>query len=125
MTVFIDRLIVCILCRNEDTDTIDNNNEEQNLSDSELDNSSNQQQLVTINNNNNNNNSMEQENNNRNFDSVFSRIEHLLNGDKKNCGRSRSEGNGTVFICFVSKPIPIPVIHYVSLHFPMPSVPDL
>ena len=64
--------------RNEDTDTIDNNNEEQILSDGELDN---------INNSNNNNN-----NSSSNFDSVFSRIEHLLNGDKKNCGRSRSEG---------------------------------
>ena len=28
-----------------------------------------------------------------NFDSVFLRIEDLLNSDKKNCGRSRSEGS--------------------------------
>lgn len=74
--------------KNEDTDTIDNNNEEQILSDSEEllveENNNNSQELLVT--------TAELENSMRNFDSVFSRIEHLLNGDKKNCGRSRSEG---------------------------------
>jgi hypothetical protein len=77
--------------RNEDTDTLDNNNEEQILSDGEeLDN----QTLDVLNyrghHDPDNNNLLEESN--TNFDSVFSKIEHLLNGDKKNCGRSRSEG---------------------------------
>ncbi len=76
--------------RNEDTDTLDNNNEEQMLSDGEeLDN---QVQEVLTNTNNNNNNNNNNSDNSNNFDSVFTRIELLLNGDKKSCGRSRSEG---------------------------------
>jgi hypothetical protein len=77
------------LLRNEDTDTLDNNNEEQMLSDGEeLDNQVEEVLTNTNNNNNNNNNNSD----NSNFDSVFTRIELLLNGDKKSCGRSRSEG---------------------------------